>query len=167
MRHSCSRLTSRQVKKLFDVACTLVDVMSCVPTEHNGFEFGPRDHLNHFIQIMSKLRGGQTRYLPLLLTKINETMPALQSPILLRALPSSLDGQFQETEVRDEQALVQSRSRTVHHGGQQYMPTAAPKLEFSDLVGTPSYASTNANSPYGDGSDLEVSFHAQQSSYPG
>lgn len=63
------------VKKLFDVACTLVDVMACVPCEPAGFEVGPRDYLSHFVSLMGRLRGGQERYLPLLLSKVNDALP--------------------------------------------------------------------------------------------
>lgn len=69
-----------QIEKLFDVACTLTDVMSCVPFEQYTFEYGPRDYLNQLISLISTLRGGQQRYLPLLISKINETMPAMPTP---------------------------------------------------------------------------------------
>lgn len=68
------------VEKLFDVACTLTDVMACVPFEQHTFEYGPRDYLNQFLAVISTLRGGQQRYLPLLLSKINETLPAMPTP---------------------------------------------------------------------------------------
>ncbi|KAI5203478.1 hypothetical protein E4T42_09099 [Aureobasidium subglaciale] len=68
------------VEKLFDVACTLTDVMSCVPFEQHTFEYGPRDYLNQFLSLISTLRGGQQRYLPLLLSKINDTLPQMPTP---------------------------------------------------------------------------------------
>lgn len=68
------------VEKLFDVACTLTDVMSCVPFEQHTFEYGPRDYLNQFLSLISTLRGGQQRYLPLLLSKINDTLPSMPMP---------------------------------------------------------------------------------------
>ncbi|KAK5132996.1 hypothetical protein LTR08_008283 [Meristemomyces frigidus] len=73
------------IEKLFDVACTLTDVMSCVPME-NTFEYGPRDYLSQLMSLISTLRGGQQRYIPLLLTKINDTMPSM--PTLGYALPA-------------------------------------------------------------------------------
>lgn len=59
---------------LLDVACTLTDVISCVPYESHTLEFGPHDYLSQIIQIISKLRGGQQRYMPLLTSKIHDTM---------------------------------------------------------------------------------------------
>ncbi|KAF2095541.1 hypothetical protein NA57DRAFT_13197, partial [Rhizodiscina lignyota] len=67
------------IEKLFDVACTLIDVMACVPqatlAHASSFENGPRDYLNRFIHLISTLRGGQSRYLPLLVNKVNEVLP--------------------------------------------------------------------------------------------
>ncbi|KAL8946317.1 MAG: hypothetical protein Q9222_007265 [Ikaeria aurantiellina] len=64
-----------QIEKLFDVACTLIDVMSCVPHESQDFGMGPQDYLNHLVRLISTLRGGKSRYLPLLVTKIRDTLP--------------------------------------------------------------------------------------------
>jgi len=79
------------VEKLFDVACTLTDVMSCVPFEQHTFEYGPRDYLNQFLSLISTLRGGQQRYLPLLLSKINDTLPTMPMPgyNMVAAAPTS------------------------------------------------------------------------------
>ncbi|KAK0346495.1 hypothetical protein LTR91_014767 [Friedmanniomyces endolithicus] len=64
------------IEKLFDVACTLTDVMSCVPLDHAPFEFGPQDYLHQLTNLISTLRGGQQRYTPLLLAKISLSMPS-------------------------------------------------------------------------------------------
>lgn len=45
------------------------------------FDNGPREYLNHLISLISSLRGGQSRYLPLLQTKASEVPPNLQLPI--------------------------------------------------------------------------------------
>ncbi|KAK3720067.1 hypothetical protein LTR37_003890 [Vermiconidia calcicola] len=63
------------IEKLFDVSCTLIDVMSCVPIEQHSFDFGPREYLHQMMTLISNLRGGQQRYTPLLVSKINDTMP--------------------------------------------------------------------------------------------
>ncbi|KAK5676497.1 hypothetical protein LTS10_010798 [Elasticomyces elasticus] len=68
------------IEKLFDVACTLTDVMSCVPYEQNNFDYSPRDYLNQLMCIISGLRGGQEKYAPLLLAKIHESMPSMPMP---------------------------------------------------------------------------------------
>lgn len=63
------------IEKLFDVACTLTDVISCVPYEQDSMVYGPRDYLQQLITLISSLRGGQQKYMPLLLSKIHDTMP--------------------------------------------------------------------------------------------
>ncbi|KAL8957244.1 MAG: hypothetical protein Q9183_006110 [Haloplaca sp. 2 TL-2023] len=70
-------LGNPQIEKLFDVACTLIDVLSCVPIEPPSQDFGPTplDYLNHLIHLISTLRGGESRYLPLIMDKIGETLP--------------------------------------------------------------------------------------------
>lgn len=58
-------------------------MISCVPRQ--TFEFGPRDYLTKIVSVISSLRGGQQRYLPILMSKINEAMPSVPlSPSLIR-----------------------------------------------------------------------------------
>ncbi|MCJ1465560.1 hypothetical protein MMC07_004178 [Pseudocyphellaria aurata] len=84
------------IEKVFDIACTLIDVMSCVPIESRQFELGPRDYLKKLIALISSLRGGETRYLPLLKAKMDDTLPppaitpATHSPTL-----TGLSGQIE------------------------------------------------------------------------
>jgi len=58
-----------------------MDVMSCVPMSPSTFDHGPREYLSRLISLISSLRGGQSRYLPLLQTKMSEVLPNLQVPI--------------------------------------------------------------------------------------
>src|SRR5579862_6735406 len=51
--------------------------MACVPLESSTLEMGPRDYLMGFVNLLSTLRGGDSRFLPLLLTKINDSLPRL------------------------------------------------------------------------------------------
>lgn len=59
--------------------------MSCVPIESCRFEPGPQEYLNQLLLLISTLRGGEDRYLPLVLVKIRDTLPAIGS-----ALPQQL-----------------------------------------------------------------------------
>ncbi len=69
------------IEKIFDVACTLTDVIACVPVvasvTDNEASFGV---LNDLLNLISRLRGGASRYLPLLLTKVSETLPSMAQP---------------------------------------------------------------------------------------
>lgn len=80
-------LLHKQIEKLFDIACTLIDVMAYVPpqslSQRSNFDSGPRDYLNRFIQLISTLRGGQSRYLPLIVNKVNEVLPSHSLPLSL------------------------------------------------------------------------------------
>lgn len=139
-----------QVKKLFDVACTLIDVMTCVPLEPGGFELGPRDYLNHFLHLMGNLRGGNTRYLPLLLSKVNEALPGLAEggmPSAL-ALPATFvravtEVADNEMPVVDEIQMDDSSTEGSYTTYQKYKgPTdlSPSKRDFSDLASTAAYS---------------------------
>jgi hypothetical protein len=71
-----------QIEKLFDVACSLTDVLSLMPTPNDPFALGPRDYLNQFLGLLSTLRSGDNRFLPLLLAKVHDVLPRLASPML-------------------------------------------------------------------------------------
>lgn len=59
--------------------------MSCVPIESRKFEPGPQEYLNQLLTLISTLRGGESRYMPLVMAKIRDTLPAIGS-----ALPQHL-----------------------------------------------------------------------------
>ena len=63
------------------MTCTLIDVMSCVPIEVRSFEVGPQEYLSRLLTLISTLRGGESRYLPLVRTKISETLPSVASTV--------------------------------------------------------------------------------------
>lgn len=143
-----------QVKKLFDIACTLVDVMAIIPMDQSsGFEVSPREHLDQFLTMMKKLRGGQERYLPMLLSKMQETGMMTGTP---RALPSSVMMGGAPTTLEDRSA------------GQRPTMLTPPvlKSEYSGLSGdisnTPPYVETQ----YDEDADMGRSYSMQpQSSY--
>ncbi|KAF1966937.1 hypothetical protein BU23DRAFT_307139 [Bimuria novae-zelandiae CBS 107.79] len=68
------------IEKLFDIACCLTDVVACIPFSPDTFALGPRDYVSRFLTLFSALRGGQTRYLPLLLVKVSDVLPSLPLP---------------------------------------------------------------------------------------
>lgn len=65
------------IEKLFDIACTLTDVIACVPLDTAIFGTIPVDYLDQFLYLISRLRGGASRFVPLLLAKITEGIPQL------------------------------------------------------------------------------------------
>ncbi|PQE32707.1 C6 zinc finger protein [Rutstroemia sp. NJR-2017a WRK4] len=70
------------IEKLFDVACSLTDVLSLLPPKSDPFAPGPRDYLHQFMTLFSILRNGDHRFLPLLLNKVHDVLPSLANPML-------------------------------------------------------------------------------------
>ncbi|KAF2003822.1 hypothetical protein P154DRAFT_427947 [Amniculicola lignicola CBS 123094] len=76
------------IEKLFDIACCLTDVVACIPFSPDAFALGPRDYVSRFLTLFSTLRGGQTRYLPLLLSKVSDVLPNLPLPRSINVSPN-------------------------------------------------------------------------------
>ncbi|KAH8433357.1 Zn(II)2Cys6 transcription factor [Aspergillus melleus] len=74
------------IEKIFEVACTLIDVMACLSSaglRSSGFELGPQDYLKHLSSLVERLPGGRARFLPLLIDKLDQTLPVLLQPVTL------------------------------------------------------------------------------------
>ncbi|KAK4931143.1 hypothetical protein LTR66_016062, partial [Elasticomyces elasticus] len=119
------------IEKLFDVACTLTDVMACVPIEQHSFEYGPRDYLDQFLSLISTLRGGQQRYLPLLLAKINDTMPTMATACYTIPLaPSAASSRVEE--LFEDQSNAPTSQGTTPYGSPLQGPMVGQTFTFSD-----------------------------------
>ncbi|OJJ38806.1 hypothetical protein ASPWEDRAFT_342335 [Aspergillus wentii DTO 134E9] len=73
------------IEKIFEVSCTLIDVMACLSSstrQSSAFQLGPQDHLKHFCSLVCNLHGGRQRFLPLLLNKVGQTLPSMMEPIM-------------------------------------------------------------------------------------
>jgi SP family general alpha glucoside:H+ symporter-like MFS transporter len=90
-------------EKIFDIACALADVLPFVSTATSQLELGPVDYLTGTTSLLAKLPDGETKFVPLLLAKVNELLPELvkglcdavqiQVPLLLEG-PMSPDSRF-------------------------------------------------------------------------
>ena len=114
------------IEKLFDVACTLTDVISCVPYEEQTMGYGPRDYLQQLITLISNLRGGQQKYMPLLLSKINETMPNAPGYHLPLPPPSNSSGTSDMYE-----GVESSRDARSGPNSEESTPFGSPSLSVS------------------------------------
>lgn len=140
------------------MACTLIDVMSCVPIGTQSLEVGPRDHLSHFVDLLSKLRGGRDRYLPLLMTKIDETLPGVSNSGLGCALPSSMMIS-QNSTVEDGVSVLGGNMS----GAPVSFEAPMLKTEYTDMSGTPPF-----DAQYDEDSAQGSPYSGQpQSSYSG
>lgn len=129
------------IEKLFDVACTLTDVMACVPLEQHGFECGPRDYLNQLMLLISTLRGGRERYIPLLTAKISETVPSLPSSHGYSLPPAPRIVRFEELDDS------QSGSDVTRSGGSTPLSDSPLDTAYAPLPGFPGTDSTVAPPP--------------------
>ena len=50
--------------------------MSCVPPVPNNHS-GPKEYLNQLLTLIATLRGGESRFLPLVMAKVRDTLPAI------------------------------------------------------------------------------------------
>ncbi|KAH8879578.1 hypothetical protein GQ53DRAFT_29771 [Thozetella sp. PMI_491] len=73
------------LEKLFSIAGTLSEYLSVQPASRDPFSAGPREHLHQLLNVITLLRGGDHRFLPLLLSKIHDILPKLANPILQTA----------------------------------------------------------------------------------
>ena len=59
--------------------------MSCVPLESRKFEPQPQEYLSQMVTLIGTLRGGESRYLPLVTAKIRDTLPGMGSGMQQRS----------------------------------------------------------------------------------
>jgi Fungal specific transcription factor domain len=141
------------IEKLFDVACTVTDVITCVPMDGNIFEVGPIECLNQFLGLISKLRGGGSRFLPLLVAKISENLPNMVTSISKGLVPIKYESD------EDQGSPSSTRSAPTLRPSPLFMPSpfvSDPNLIFSGLspggsdtstpLGTPTVAAPNPRS---------------------
>jgi hypothetical protein len=57
--------------------------LSAAGLRSSGFKLGPQDYLKHFSSLIHDLPGGRRRLLPLLFTKIGQTLPSMVEPITI------------------------------------------------------------------------------------
>jgi hypothetical protein len=72
------------VEKLFDIAYVLIDVIAYTPpsvAEPPMPELEPEEYLTYILSLVSKLRGGEDRFLPLLQDKIHQILPNFSNPL--------------------------------------------------------------------------------------
>ncbi|KZF25090.1 hypothetical protein L228DRAFT_265572 [Xylona heveae TC161] len=136
------------IEKLFDVACTLTDVMSCVPISSDGLQLGPRDYLNEVLALVSTLRGGESRYLPLLLAKINDTFPVLSAPIPEPVPLEPIGDRVEEIFESSPSADSQTYDSPPLQPATLAVPTTVGIPEYPTMVTGQAYPSMSAELPY-------------------
>lgn len=142
---------TRQIEKLFDIACCLTDVIACIPFSPLTFSLGPQDYLSRFLTHLSTLRSGQTRYLPLLLSKISDVLPNPSLP------PSLQQQQQQQQEQLQQQRQLQQHPTSALLTTPSVSPSpgpdptllrlpSRPQPSFSSSSSSPSFSSSSSSS---------------------
>jgi hypothetical protein len=70
---------------LLNVTYALIDVLAILPAPRTPFTPGPQDQLRKILNIITVIRNGDHRFLPLLLSKVALALPKLASPMLQNA----------------------------------------------------------------------------------
>jgi len=68
-----------------DLTTGLTEYLAMQPASRNPFSPGPREYLHPLLNVVSVLRSGDHRFLPLLLSKVNHILPRLANPMLQNA----------------------------------------------------------------------------------
>lgn len=133
------------------MSCTLSDVITYVPSEqNNGEKESPQDYLNQLLNLISRLRGGASRYVPMLMAKVSENLHHLTNP--LTNLPHTLDAFIQESPragASPQETTDLQRARLPPQG--VHMPSPAQSNSFSSRL-----------PPYTDGVQTPRIQHAQE-----
>jgi hypothetical protein len=74
---------------LFNVTCALTEILAVLPAPRTPFTPGPQDQLRKILNIVTVIRNGDHRFLPLLMSKVNAALPRLASPMLQNAPESA------------------------------------------------------------------------------
>lgn len=89
-----------QLTELFDVACTLTEVLALYPASRDPFSPGPHEQLNPLLNVLSMLRNGDHRFMPLLVSKVHEVLPQLANP-MLQNVPDSVANNICSVDIFD------------------------------------------------------------------
>jgi len=73
------------VEKLLTITADLSEALATQPAPRTPFTPGPQDQLRKILNIVTLLRAGDHRFLPLLLSKAHIALPKLASPMLQNA----------------------------------------------------------------------------------
>lgn len=73
------------LEHLLNVTCSLTEMLASQPAPRTPFAPNPHDQLRKILNIITVLRNGNHRFLPLLLSKVQSMLPSMASPMLQNA----------------------------------------------------------------------------------
>lgn len=86
--------------KLFEVAYSLTNVLPLLPSNPDPFTMGPRSYLIELMNLLSVLRNGHERFLPLLRAKVDDVLPRIVNP-MLQTVPDTPMNMCQDVDLFD------------------------------------------------------------------
>lgn len=134
------------------MSCTLSDVITYVPFEaSNGDLQSPHDCLNTLLNLISRLRGGASRYVPLLMAKVAESMPNMSNP--LSHMPHTLDAYIENSGSASSSPQEMLKHHIPLRQPQQSMPSPALPSPIGNHM---------RQSPFGEGPQQQQVHTPQQ-----
>jgi hypothetical protein len=115
--------------------------MKVMPPKWSSFEIGPRDYLVEMLKMLSTIRGGKSRYLPLLAVQVDEVLkiscgnPAADPLFISRSDLGAVLGEVDSDESGYDSQYSLSSTATVYTGSP---PTSVHSMPYSPAdIGTP------------------------------
>ena len=108
-------------------------MLSLIPANPQPFTLGPRDYLDQFLKLLSVLRNGDSRFLPLLLSKVHEVLPTLANPMLQTVPDTPATINCPEIDIFEGYAPMHM-GPSVSANNYSMPATSAPEFKYSNGV---------------------------------
>lgn len=106
--------------------------LSAAGLRSSGFKLGPQDYLKHFFTLIYDLPGGRRRFLPLLLSKIGQTLPLMVEPITVHLNLQPIPLVASSTGADTSTAAVSSNEITVDQNTMDHATAGIPTESASE-----------------------------------
>ncbi|KAL1842784.1 hypothetical protein VTJ49DRAFT_4269 [Mycothermus thermophilus] len=144
---------------LFNVTNALADILSVLPAPRTPFTPGPQDQLRKILNVVTLLRNGDHRFLPLLLSRVTSALPKLASPMLENA-PETAPAPACNMDIFDGfGSSTMYPPGAVYSSGDFDNKFAVPR--FNDMTSTPD--SSNPSGPSTSSNDMSSPFGSSAS----
>lgn len=150
--------------------------MACVPLSPTSYDMGPRDYLNRFVSLISSLRAGQARFMPLLENKIAGVLPSYQLPLQSRMDIYGNPSQSSTPNPGENTPYDSSSSLSLRHGmgGMHYQESGLSSIP-PQMAGPSGYSSFSSSMQFQEattganisGSGLYQTHLPRSTGYPG
>jgi len=134
---------------LFNVTSAVTEILAILPAPRTPFKAGPQDQLRNISNIVTVIRNGDHRFLPLLLSKVALALPKLATPMLQDAPESAVPCNI---DIFDGFGGSSMCAPPVYSSGDYDNKYAVPRFDDvssdSNSPNGPSSSSNDMNSPF-------------------